>query len=83
MKNYFKGEAKYEKLSDISFSSERKWSSVTFKDIGTIIVGAPEKLIIKANIELPKIILDAQKDGKRVLCIAYTKEHLKSDEYQI
>ncbi len=80
LKNYFKGEAKYEKLSDISFSSERKWSSVTFKDIGTIIVGAPEKLIIKANIELPKIILDAQKDGKRVLCIAYTKEHLKSDE---
>lgn len=80
LKNYFKGEAKYEKLSDISFSSERKWSSVTFKDIGTIIVGAPEKLIIKANRELPKIILDAQKDGKRVLCIAYTKEHLKSDE---
>ena len=80
LKNYFKGGAKYEKLSDISFSSERKWSSVTFKDIGTIIVGAPEKLIIKANIELPKIILDAQKDGKRVLCIAYTKEHLKSDE---
>ena len=80
LKNYFKGGAKYEKLSDISFSSERKWSSVTFKDIGTIIVGAPEKLIIKANIELPKAILDAQKDGKRVLCIAYTKEYLKSDE---
>ena len=39
LKDYFKNEGKYEKISDISFSSERKWSSVTFKDIGTIIVG--------------------------------------------
>ena len=80
LKNHFKGEAKYEKISDISFSSERKWSSVTFKDIGTIIVGAPERLTLKAGIELPKIVSDAQKDGKRVLCIAYTKEEVEPDE---
>ena len=80
LKNHFKGEAKYEKLSDISFSSERKWSSVTFKDIGAIIVGAPERLTLKAGIELPKIVSDAQKDGKRVLCIAYTKEKVEPDE---
>ena len=80
LKNYFKGEAKYEKISDISFSSERKWSSVTFRDIGTIIVGAPERLTVKSGIELPKIVLDAQKDGKRVLCIAYTKEDVVPDE---
>ena len=80
LKNHFKGETKYEKISDISFSSERKWSSVTFKDIGTIIVGAPERLTIKAGIELPKIVSDAQKDGKRVLCIAYTKEEVEADE---
>ena len=80
LKNHFKGETKYEKISDISFSSERKWSSVTFKDIGTIIVGAPERLTIKAGIELPKIVSDAQKDGKRVLCIAYTKEKVEADE---
>ena len=80
LKNHFKGEAKYEKLSDISFSSERKWSSVTFKDIGTIIVGAPERLTLKAGIELPKIVSDAQKDGKRVLCIAYTNEKIEPDE---
>ena len=80
LKNHFKGEAKYEKISDISFSSERKWSSVTFKDIGTIIVGAPERLTIKAGIELPEIVSEAQKDGKRVLCIAYTKEEVEPDE---
>ena len=80
LQNYFKGESKYEKISDISFSSERKWSSVTFKNIGSIVVGAPERLTIKAGIELPKIVLDAQKDGKRVLCIAYTKENIETEE---
>ncbi len=80
LKNYFKGETKYEKVSDISFSSERKWSSVTFKDLGTIIVGAPERLVTKANMELPDSILKAQEDGKRALCIGYTKENMNSEE---
>ena len=80
LKNYFEGESKYEKISDISFSSERKWSSVTFKDLGTVIVGAPERLVKIAGIELPKTVEKAQKDGKRALCIAYTKENITSEE---
>ena len=80
LKNYFKGESKYEKISDISFSSERKWSSVTFKDLGSIIVGAPERLVIKAGIDIPESVVKAQEDGKRVLCIAYTKEALNSED---
>ena len=80
LKNYFKGESKYEKISDISFSSERKWSSVTFKDLGSIIVGAPERLVVKAGIDIPESVVKAQEDGKRVLCIAYTKEALNSED---
>ena len=80
LKSYFEGESKFEKISDISFSSERKWSSVAFKNLGTIVVGAPERLTKKAGIELPKIVVDAQKDGKRALCVGYTKESLHSDE---
>ena len=80
LKNYFQGESKYEKISDVSFSSERKWSSVTFKDLGTIVVGAPERLILKADIDLPKIVVDAQEDGKRALCIGYTKESIQAEE---
>lgn len=80
LKNYFQGESKYEKISDVSFSSERKWSSVTFKDLGTIVVGAPERLILKADIDLPKIVVDAQEDGKRALCIGYTKESIQTEE---
>ena len=80
LKDYFKGDSKYEKLSDISFSSERKWSSVTFKDLGTIIVGAPERLSAMANVELPKNIVEAQEDGKRALCIGYTKEAVSVEQ---
>lgn len=74
LKNYFDGEGKYKKISDISFSSERKWSSVTFKDLGTIVVGAPERLIEKSNMNLPNSVFEAQQDGKRALCVAYTNE---------
>ena len=80
LKEHFKGQSKYEKISDISFSSERKWSSVTFKDLGTIVVGAPEKLVLKSGIELPKIVLEAQEDGKRALCIGYTRENIVGEE---
>ena len=80
LKEYFKGESKYKKISDISFSSERKWSSVTFKDLGTIVVGAPERLILKAGIELPKIVSEAQEDGKRALCIAYAKNDIIDEQ---
>ena len=81
LKHYFKGkEIKYEKISDISFSSERKWSSVTFKNIGTIIVGAPEWLVEKAGIELPESVSKAAQEGKRALCIGYTKENITAEE---
>lgn len=80
LKNYFEGEGKYEKISDISFSSERKWSSVTFKDLGTIVVGAPERLVAKSEMSLPKSVVEAQQDGKRALCVAYTKEPVNFEE---
>src|SRR5699024_7457393 len=62
LEEYYKGDYKLEKISDISFSSERKWSSITFKNLGTVIVGAPERLIEKSHEkEMPKIVTDAQK----------------------
>ena len=80
LKNYFKGESKFEKQSDVSFSSERKWSSVSFKNLGTIVIGAPEKLVVKAGIDLPKIVTDAQEDGKRALCVGYTTENIIGED---
>ena len=74
LKDYFKEEDKFEVDYKNSFSSERKWSSISFKEIGTIIVGAPEKLMAKSDFVMKENIIEAQKQGKRVLLVGYCKD---------
>ena len=80
LQEHFDGKTTYEKQDNVSFSSERKWSSISFKKEGTIVVGAPERLFQKSKDEMPARITDLQKDGKRVLGVAYTKEIISNDE---
>ena len=80
MKNHFKGEINYEVLDKVPFSSERKWSSISFKEEGSVILGAPERLFEKSSFKMPDKIIDLQKEGKRVLSIGYSKEVIKEDE---
>ncbi len=54
------------------FSSERKWSSVSFDGHGTLIFGAPEVLAKHHLEQLPATVTTAEQAGKRVLCMAYT-----------
>lgn len=74
LKEYFKGNDKFEVDYKNSFSSERKWSSISFKDIGSIIVGAPERLTAKSNFEIKENMIEAQKQGKRVLLVGFSKD---------
>ncbi len=80
LQEHFDGKTTYEKQDNVSFSSERKWSSISFKKEGTIVVGAPERLFQKSKDEMPARITELQKDGKRVLGVAYTKEIISNDE---
>ena len=79
LKDYYKGDDKFEAADRMAFSSERKWSSISFKNEGSIVLGAPERLIEKSNIQMPEEIISAQKAGKRMLFIAYTNK-VVSDE---
>ena len=74
LKEYFKGNDNFEVDYKNSFSSERKWSSISFKDIGSIIVGAPERLTAKSNFEIKENMIGAQKQGKRVLLVGFSKD---------
>ena len=74
LKEYFKGNDNFEVNYKNSFSSERKWSSISFKDIGSIIVGAPERLTAKSNFEIKENMIEAQKQGKRVLLVGFSKD---------
>ena len=79
-KKYFKGENSFEIADKVAFSSERKWSSIPFKNEGSIVVGAPERLFDKSKENIPEEINDLQKNGKRVLGIAYTKSIINEPE---
>ena len=79
LKDYFKETASYEVIDSISFSSERKWSSLSFKSLGTIVIGAPEKLALRSKEKMSKKVIEAQKEGKRILGIAYTKETIRDE----
>ena len=79
LKDYFKGEDSFEVADNMAFSSERKWSSISFKNLGSIVLGAPERLIEKSNMNMPEKIIEEQKAGKRMLFIAYAQDII-SDE---
>lgn len=65
----------------ISFSSQRKYSAVTFKDNGTFILGAPEMILTKTELKrLETRINKYANDGLRVLVYAYSEGQIKNKE---
>lgn len=74
LQNYFghAADAQLTVTATTPFSSERKWSSVTFEGQGTLIFGAPEVLVAHHLEQLPAAVADAEQAGKRVLCMAYS-----------
>lgn len=70
----------YNLLNKVPFSSDRKWSSATFSSIGSLVLGAPEKLLQCSDFTLPNEIVEAQKSGKRILLLGYTKETIRDRE---
>ena len=60
----------------ISFSSQRKWSAVTFPELGTLVVGAPDRM---TGTRLPEELSTEIQRGKRVLLIASTLSPVSPD----
>lgn len=58
----------------LPFSSERKWGAMYLKGVGTVVLGAPEKLMPAAS--LPQAIIDAQAEGYRVLLLARSEKKI-------
>lgn len=56
------------------FSSARKWSSVTFRGEGTVLVGAPEILLRGRAFALPPEVARREEAGCRVLLLAHSPE---------
>ncbi len=72
---YFLKDESDELVSEISFSSERKFSGLEFKELGSIYVGAPEFLLHEDLQKIEKILAPYQEDY-RVLLVTHSKNKL-------
>ncbi|GHV28767.1 cation-transporting ATPase [Clostridia bacterium] len=64
----------------VRFSSEKKWSGVTFEEFGTFVMGAPE-IVLKEKYDEYKEKIEAwMNDGNRVVALVETKEELGADK---
>ncbi len=75
LKNYFKENPKWDFNNKVPFSSERKWSGVSFKREGSFVIGAPEFVLNENYITIKKEVERYSSKGYRVLLLAkYNKE---------
>ncbi|MGG5340841.1 cation-translocating P-type ATPase [Enterococcus sp. AZ192] len=77
IRDHFDLSNRYGAEQTLPFSSERKWGAIDFTELGTVYLGAPEKLFSAER--LPKEVLDAQENGYRVLMLGIA-EHIRLDE---
>lgn len=77
LKDYFKNTGSYEVTDKIAFSSERKFSAISFKNHGSIYLGAPEYLLNKTALNKIKD-LDKYQNEYRVLVVAKSKDKLSN-----
>lgn len=77
MYTYFDGMDTLSVTEQIPFSSDRKWSAMTFSGAGTLVIGAPEKLCLG---KLPESVLEAQQNGKRVLLVGITQSPVQKEQ---
>lgn len=66
----------HEPTHRIPFSSVRKWSSAYFDDFGTVVMGAPDKLIKQQTSQFNELM----EDGKRIIIIGYTDKQVSMNE---
>lgn len=76
VKEKFPPAANDQAVHKVPFSSKRKWGCVSFAGVGTVFMGAPEKLLGK----IPENLEEELEMGRRVIVIGYTGKLWEDDE---
>ncbi len=66
-------------VATLPFSSARKLSAVTFEEVGTYVMGAPEFVLKPIPTRIDKIVKQYAQMGLRVLVIAHSPSGLQGD----
>ena len=77
--NYFGHNTALKASTILPFSSKRKLSAVTFEEIGTIAIGAPEFVLQSMPEKISRIISQYASMGLRVLMVAHSNGKLSGD----
>lgn len=73
IKNYFSNISnEFEVVNKIAFSSDKKWSGISFKDKGSYIIGAPE-FVLKDGFDKYRDEIEKYAMDYRVLVLAHSK----------
>lgn len=75
LREYFPKQAGYEAVLRIPFSSKRKWGAVCLEPIGTVVVGAPEKIMGAGDWRVEKMLFG----GRRVIAVGLYRGRPKND----
>ncbi len=67
-------------VATLPFSSARKLSAVTFEEVGTYVMGAPEFVLKPMPSRIDKIVKQYAQMGLRVLVIAHSTSGLQGDK---
>lgn len=78
--NYFEKNSVLKATEKIPFSSKRKFSAVTFGELGTFVLGAPEFVLTTGFEKIADKVERYASQGNRVLVLGLTKNKVKPDE---
>ncbi|MBQ9728082.1 MAG: HAD-IC family P-type ATPase [Clostridia bacterium] len=67
-------------MATLPFSSARKLSAVTFEDVGTFVMGAPEFVLRPLPSRIDKIVKQYAQMGLRVLVVAHSTGQIQGDK---
>ena len=76
MAQYFSENRLHAPAQKVPFSSQRKWSAMTFAGLGTLVLGAPDRLTDRP---LPPEAARAVRGGTRVLLAAWSAQPVAAD----
>ena len=74
----------WESIASIAFSSSRKWSAASFRNEGTWIMGAPERLLAAVSAagreDVERRVEKLARNGRRVLLVAHSTDRKLDSE---
>nr|WP_317332713.1 cation-translocating P-type ATPase [uncultured Romboutsia sp.] len=80
LRRYFKQNPNWEYKNKVPFSSERKWSGVSFKEEGSFVIGAPEFVLNEEYISIKDKVEEYSSKGYRVLLLSKYNKDLTNDK---